>query len=106
MQTVAGTPSSAQPRSSRWSPQHARAGAVCASREWIEEYLSPFQRNTGPICAPFNAWTVMKGLETLPLRAPAQSLNGTCALADSVLCCQAPDRPAGLLPRELGPSST
>ena len=49
------------------------AGAVCSSKEWIEEYLSPFQRNTGPICAPFNAWVVMKGLETLPLRAPAQS---------------------------------
>jgi cystathionine gamma-synthase/O-succinylhomoserine sulfhydrylase len=52
------------------------AGAVCASKEWIEEKLSPFQRNTGPICAPFNAWVVMKGLETLPLRAPAQSANG------------------------------
>ncbi|MBH5322171.1 trans-sulfuration enzyme family protein [Aurantiacibacter sediminis] len=51
------------------------AGAVCSSREWIEEYLSPFQRNTGPIVAPFNAWVVMKGLETLPLRAPAQSKN-------------------------------
>lgn len=49
------------------------AGAVCASREWIEEKLSPFQRNTGPICAPFNAWVVLKGLETLPLRARAQS---------------------------------
>lgn len=51
------------------------AGAVCASREWIDEVLSPFQRNTGPICAPFNAWVVLKGLETLPLRAPAQSAN-------------------------------
>ncbi|KLI63524.1 trans-sulfuration enzyme family protein [Aurantiacibacter marinus] len=51
------------------------AGAVCSSTAWIEEYLSPFQRNTGPICAPFNAWVVMKGLETLPLRAPAQSAN-------------------------------
>ncbi|WP_271078278.1 trans-sulfuration enzyme family protein [Aurantiacibacter sp. MUD61] len=51
------------------------AGAVCSRREWIEEYLSPFQRNTGPIVAPFNAWVVMKGLETLPLRAPAQSKN-------------------------------
>ena len=49
------------------------AGAVCGSEEWIEEKLSPFQRNTGPICAPFNAWVVLKGLETLPLRAPAQS---------------------------------
>ncbi len=51
------------------------AGAVCASKQWIEEKLSPFQRNTGPICAPFNAWVVLKGLETLSLRARAQSDN-------------------------------
>ncbi|WP_305095609.1 trans-sulfuration enzyme family protein [Croceibacterium aestuarii] len=49
------------------------AGAVCGSKEWIEEKLSPFQRNTGPICAPFNAWVIMKGLETLDLRARHQS---------------------------------
>ncbi len=49
------------------------AGAVCGSRAWIEEKLSPFQRNTGPICAPFNAWVVLKGLETLDLRARHQS---------------------------------
>ncbi|MXO59312.1 aminotransferase class I/II-fold pyridoxal phosphate-dependent enzyme [Altererythrobacter salegens] len=49
------------------------AGAVCASQQWIEEKLSPFQRNTGPICAPFNAWVIMKGLETLDLRARHQS---------------------------------
>jgi cystathionine gamma-synthase/O-succinylhomoserine sulfhydrylase len=51
------------------------AGAVCGSRQWIEEKLSPFQRNTGPICAPFNAWVVLKGLETLDLRARRQSEN-------------------------------
>ena len=49
------------------------AGAVCGSRQWILEKLSPFQRNTGPICAPFNAWVVLKGLETLDLRARHQS---------------------------------
>ncbi len=49
------------------------AGAVCGSKQWIEEKLSPFQRNTGPICAPFNAWVIMKGLETLDLRARQQS---------------------------------
>ena len=49
------------------------AGAVCGSREWIEEVLLPFQRNTGPNCAPFNAWVVLKGLETLGLRAQRQS---------------------------------
>lgn len=49
------------------------AGAVCGSEEWIEEVLLPFQRNTGPNCAPFNAWVVLKGLETLSMRAHHQS---------------------------------
>jgi len=51
------------------------AGAICGSEEWIEETLLPFQRNTGPNIAPFNAWVVMKGLETLGLRAHKQSEN-------------------------------
>lgn len=51
------------------------AGAVCGSDEWINGVLSPFQRNTGPICSPFNAWVVLKGLETLDLRAHRQSEN-------------------------------
>ncbi len=51
------------------------AGAVCGSQEWIDEVLLPFQRNTGPNCAPFNAWVVLKGLETLDLRARRQSEN-------------------------------
>ncbi len=51
------------------------AGAVCASRDWIDNVLLPFQRNTGPNCSPFNAWVVLKGLETLSLRAHRQSEN-------------------------------
>lgn len=51
------------------------AGAVCGSEQWINEVLLPFQRNTGPNIAPFNAWVVMKGLETLELRALRQSEN-------------------------------
>lgn len=51
------------------------AGAVCGTDEWINGTLSPYQRNTGPICAPFNAWVVLKGLETLPIRAERQSAN-------------------------------
>ena len=51
------------------------AGAICGSEEWITETLMPFQRNTGPILSAFNAWVVMKGLETLPLRAAKQSEN-------------------------------
>ena len=51
------------------------AGAVCASRDWIDNVLLPFQRNTGPNLSPFNAWIVLKGLETLSLRAHRQSEN-------------------------------
>jgi len=51
------------------------AGAVCGSEEFINEKLLPFQRNTGPNLAPFNAWVVLKGLETLSLRAHKQSEN-------------------------------
>jgi O-succinylhomoserine sulfhydrylase len=51
------------------------AGAVCGSHEFINEKLLPFQRNTGPNLAPFNAWVVLKGLETLDLRAMRQSEN-------------------------------
>ena len=51
------------------------AGAVCGSHAFINEKLLPFQRNTGPNLAPFNAWVVLKGLETLDLRAMRQSEN-------------------------------
>lgn len=46
-------------------------GAVLGSKKWIEEVLQPFTRNTGPAISPFNAWTILKGLETLHLRVPA-----------------------------------
>ena len=51
------------------------AGAVCGSNAFINDVLLPFQRNTGPNLSPFNAWVVLKGLETLDLRAKKQSEN-------------------------------
>ena len=51
------------------------AGAVCGSQQFIDEKLLPFQRNTGPNLSPFNAWVVLKGLETLDLRVMKQSEN-------------------------------
>ncbi len=51
------------------------AGAVCGTEEFINDKLLPFQRNTGPNCSPFNAWVVLKGLETLDLRVKKQSEN-------------------------------
>jgi O-succinylhomoserine sulfhydrylase len=46
-------------------------GAVLGSKKWIEEVLQPFTRNTGPAMSAFNAWTILKGMETLHLRVPA-----------------------------------
>ena len=51
------------------------AGAVCGTADFINNKLLPFQRNTGNTLAPFNAWVVLKGLETLDLRAHAQAAN-------------------------------
>ena len=51
------------------------AGAVSGSAQFINEVLLPFQRNTGPNLSPFNAWVVLKGLETLDLRIKRQSEN-------------------------------
>ena len=51
------------------------AGAVCGTKDFIDNTLLPFTRNTGPTLSPFNAWVVMKGLETLDLRIRRQSEN-------------------------------
>ena len=49
------------------------AGAVCGTKEFINDKLLAMQRHTGPNLSPFNAWVVLKGLETLDLRARRQS---------------------------------
>ncbi|MDC0239649.1 O-succinylhomoserine sulfhydrylase [Candidatus Thioglobus sp.] len=50
------------------------AGAIAGSSELIEE-ISSFARATGPTLSAFNAWVVLKGLETLPLRMRAHCEN-------------------------------
>ncbi|WP_174280426.1 trans-sulfuration enzyme family protein [Sphingomonas bacterium] len=49
------------------------AGAICGTTDFIDNTLLPFTRNTGPTLSPFNAWVVLKGLETLDLRIRRQS---------------------------------
>ncbi len=56
-------------------------GAVLGRRKWIEETLQPFVRNTGPSISPFNAWLLLKGLETLGLRLDA-GCRAAAALAE------------------------
>lgn len=49
------------------------AGALCASEQLVREKFLPVQKNSGMVLSPFNAWVVLKGLETLDLRMRAQS---------------------------------
>jgi O-succinylhomoserine sulfhydrylase len=46
-------------------------GAVLGTQKWVDEVLQPFIRNTGPSMSAFNAWVMLKGLETLALRIDA-----------------------------------
>lgn len=48
-------------------------GAILSTRKFKDELLKPFLRHTGPSISPFNAWVLLKGLETLKLRVEAQS---------------------------------
>ncbi len=49
------------------------AGAVCASERLVNDRLVPVMRSAGMSLSPFNAWVVLKGLETLSIRMAAQS---------------------------------
>ncbi|MCU0763633.1 MAG: O-succinylhomoserine sulfhydrylase [Hydrogenophaga sp.] len=49
------------------------AGALCASQELITKTFLPVLKSGGMTLAPFNAWVVLKGLETLGIRMQAQS---------------------------------
>ena len=50
-------------------------GVILASREFIDTHIHNFLRQTGPAMSPFNAWVMLKGLETLPLRVAQQMAN-------------------------------
>jgi O-succinylhomoserine sulfhydrylase len=50
-------------------------GAVLANAQFVKDELVPFTRHTGPSLSPFNAWVMLKGLETLPLRLARHAEN-------------------------------
>ena len=56
-------------------------GAVLGPQEFIEETLHTFLKHTGPSLSPFNAWVMLKGLETLPLRV-ARHCETAARIAD------------------------
>ena len=73
-------------------------GAVLGANALLDEAYRDFIRHTGPAMSPFNAWVLLKGLETLDLRVRAQSATAA-ALADriaahgKVKACRYPGRP-------------
>lgn len=48
-------------------------GAILSTNKFKEETLKPFLKHTGPCISPFNAWVLLKGLETIKLRVEHQS---------------------------------
>ena len=50
-------------------------GVILASEEFIQTHIHNFLRQTGPALSPFNAWVMLKGLETLPVRVAQQQRN-------------------------------
>jgi O-succinylhomoserine sulfhydrylase len=58
-------------------------GAILGSKALIDEAIREFCRHTGPALSPFNAWVLVKGLETMTLRVKAQSASAA-AIADAL----------------------
>ena len=85
-------------------------GVVLSSKEIIKKHYHDWLRQTGPALSPFNAWVMLKSLETLPIRVAAQ-----CATAEKiarhlltkkriakVLYCGLPDHPqADIIKRQM-----
>lgn len=56
------------------------AGAILGSASYIQEHLNPFIRHTGPSLSPFNAWVLVKSLETMSMRVERMN-NSAQAIA-------------------------
>jgi O-succinylhomoserine sulfhydrylase len=56
-------------------------GVILGSREFIDKHIHTYLRQTGPAMSPFNAWVLLKALETLSLRVGRQTQTAA-ALAD------------------------
>jgi O-succinylhomoserine sulfhydrylase len=50
-------------------------GAILGPQKYLAEQVQPFLRHTGPALSPFNAWVLLKGMETLQLRVERASAN-------------------------------
>ena len=83
-------------------------GAVLCSQKFLKDHLHTFLRQTGPSISPFNAWVMLKGLETMPIRIAAQCASAAKVadwLAEQkgvsrVLYCGRPDHPQAALAKK------
>ena len=90
-------------------------GVILASQEFIDAHIKTLLRQTGPALSPFNAWVLLKGLETLPLRVERQT-RSAATLADflaeraefsRVIYCGRADHPqADIIKRQMSGGST
>jgi O-succinylhomoserine sulfhydrylase len=62
-------------------------GVILASQDLIDTHIHAFLRQTGPVLSPFNAWVLLKSLETLPLRVK-QQMQSAERIADFLSGCQ------------------
>lgn len=53
----------------------ALGGAILGSRSYVKDKLTPFIKHTGPSLSPFNAWLLLKGMETLDVRVQRHCEN-------------------------------
>lgn len=90
-------------------------GVVLSSEQWITDNLHNFLRQTGPSLSPFNAWVMLKALETFPLRverqtATARKVADALATHPAVIRLVYPGRPdhpqAELIARQMTGGST
>lgn len=58
-------------------------GVVCGTRQYIRKVLEPYLKHTGAALSPFNAWVMLKGMETLNLRVRQQAASAQ-ALAEAL----------------------
>jgi O-succinylhomoserine sulfhydrylase len=77
-------------------------GVVLGSKAFIEDELAPYLKHTGPALSPFNAWVLLKGLETLELRV-ARHVENAARLADALAGHPGLAAPAGGKPALLYP---
>lgn len=73
-------------------------GAILGKRKAIEDHIQQYYRHTGPSLSPFNAWVLLKGLETLDLRVRRMAANAAfvadfLASHPAIECVRYPGRP-------------